>query len=94
MNSKAAYGRHLAQQCTTCHRTDGLNNGIPGITGWPADQFVAVLDSYKQGDRKNAAMVSIAQTMDEAQMQALAAHFGALKPAEAAAPQKAAGKKK
>ena len=76
---KVAYGRHLAQQCTACHRTDAVSNGIPVITGWPADQFVAVLDSYKRGDRPNAAMVSIAQTLGAEEMQALAAHFGAMK---------------
>lgn len=91
---KAAYGRHLAQQCTTCHRTDGVNNGIPVITGWPSDQFVAVLESYKMGDRRNEAMVSIAQTMGVEEMQALALHFSRIGPGLAAASQKAPAKKK
>ena len=24
-----SYGRHLAQECTGCHRIDGVDNGIP-----------------------------------------------------------------
>lgn len=91
---KLAYGRHLAQQCTACHRTDGVNNGIPVIAGWPADQFVAVLDSYKKGDRKNEVMVSITQMMGEEEMQALALHFAEIKPGLASAAQKASTKKK
>ena len=76
-----AFGKHLAQQCTGCHRIDGANTGIPAIIGWPADQFVAVLGAYKTGDRPNPAMVSIAQTLGDDEMTALAAYFGALKPA-------------
>lgn len=91
---KASYGRHLAQQCTVCHRTDGVGNGIPVITGWPADQFVAVLESYKKGDRRNEAMVSITQTMGEEEMQALAFHFAAIKQGQASAHQQKAPSRK
>ena len=92
---KAAYGRHLAQQCTVCHRTDGVGNGIPMITGWPMDQFVAVLESYKNGDRRNEAMVSITQAMGDEEMHALALHFAAMKPGQATAhQQKAPARKK
>ena len=30
------YGAYLAGECTTCHRIDGADEGIPSITGWPA----------------------------------------------------------
>jgi cytochrome c553 len=74
-----AYGQHLSQQCTACHRADGVRvGGIPAIVGWPADQFVAVLKSYKSGDRKNPVMISVTEPLGEDEMKALAAHFGAL----------------
>ncbi len=75
-----AYGEHLSGECTTCHRIDGTDNGIPPIIGWPADAFVAVLTSYRDGERNNAAMMSVAKSLDEQQMNALAAYFGSLKP--------------
>ena len=76
------YGRHLAQQCTACHRIDGVSQGgIPAIVGWPVEQFTAVLESFKRGERTNAAMVSIAQSLSDDEIAALAAYFGALKPA-------------
>ncbi|NJO22136.1 MAG: hypothetical protein HC868_03335 [Sphingomonadales bacterium] len=33
-----AYGRHLARECTSCHRIDGIDNGIPSIVGLPPDR--------------------------------------------------------
>jgi cytochrome c553 len=79
-----AYGQHLSQQCTACHRADGVRvGGIPAIVGWPADQFVAVLKSYKSGERQNPVMISVTEPLGEEEMNALAAHFGALpKPAQ------------
>ena len=74
-----AYGQHLSQQCTTCHRLDGVRVGaIPAIVGWPADQFVAVLRSYKSGERRNPVMISVTEPLGEEEMNALAVHFGAL----------------
>ena len=46
-----AYGKHLAQECTGCHRIDGIDNGIPSIVGWNADAFVATLKFYQSGAR-------------------------------------------
>ncbi|MGD9785773.1 MAG: cytochrome c [Hyphomicrobiaceae bacterium] len=73
-----AYGKHLSGECTTCHRIDGTDNGIPSIIGWPADAFVAVLISYRDGERTNQAMISVAKSLEEDQMAALAAYFGSL----------------
>lgn len=83
-----AYGRHLSQQCTTCHRVDGANTGIPSIIGWEKDQFLAVLDAYRTNVRTNEVMVSLAQSLGDAEMQALAAYFGSLKPVQAKPPAK------
>lgn len=75
-----AYGEHLSGECTTCHRIDGTDNGIPPIIGWPIDTFVAVMTSYKQGERPNQAMVSVARSLDEEQLNALGTFFATLKP--------------
>ena len=77
-----SYGRHLSSECSSCHRIDGVDNGIPSITGWDSETFVATLNFYREGARPNPAMVSVAQSLDEQQMQALAAYYGSLpKPA-------------
>jgi len=75
-----ALGRHLAGECVTCHPRDSRNVGIPVINGWPADQFVAVLKSYKARERDNPVMQSIAAALSDEEMAALAAYFETLKP--------------
>ena len=73
-----AYGKHLSAECSACHRIDGIDNGIPSITGWPVEDFAATLRFYREGARPNVAMISVAQSLDDAQVQALAAYYGAL----------------
>lgn len=73
-----AYGKHLAGECTACHRIDGVDNGIPSITGWPVEHFVITLGYYRTGARPNPAMVSVASSLDEEQMKALATYYGSL----------------
>jgi cytochrome c len=74
-----AYGKRLSSQCTTCHRIDGIDNGIPSIVGWPAEDFMFVLKAYRYGGRTDPEMVRAAQSLNEKQMQALASYFGSLK---------------
>ena len=76
-----AFGQYLSSECVTCHRLDGQDKGIPPIVGWPADQFVAVLKSYKAKDRDNKIMQTIAGRLSDDEMAALAAYYGSLKPA-------------
>jgi cytochrome c553 len=78
-NAKArSYGRHLAQECTGCHRIDGSSNGIPPIIGWDADRFVATMQFYRTGERTNPVMVSVAKSLDADQVRALAAYYASL----------------
>lgn len=76
------YGEHLAGECTTCHRLDGVDSGIPSIVGMDKETFVVVMKAYKTGDLTNAAMVSVAKSLDDEQLNALAAYFSSLKPKE------------
>jgi cytochrome c553 len=75
-----ALGEYLAGECVTCHRKDGDVKGIPSIIGWPQDQFVAVMQSYKAKDRPNPIMQTIAGRLGEAELAALAAYYETLKP--------------
>jgi cytochrome c len=82
---KIAYGRHLSSECAACHRPDGAAAGIPSISGRDPDDFVRVLNLYRNGQRNNPAMVSVAQSLEDDQIKALAAYFGSLpagKPAK------------
>jgi cytochrome c len=73
-----ALGRHLSRECSACHRLDGVDNGIPSITGWPSEDFVATIDFYRTGARNNPAMVSVAQSLSDEEIAALAAYYAAL----------------
>lgn len=75
-----AFGEYLSGECVTCHRVDGQDKGIPPIVGWPADQFTAVLQSYKAKDRANQVMQTIAGRLSDQDMEALATYFESLKP--------------
>ena len=69
------YGAYLAGECTTCHRTDGVDEGIPSIVGWPVDDFVIALHAYKLGTRVHAVMQMVAGRLSSEEIAALAAHF-------------------
>jgi cytochrome c553 len=77
-----SYGRHLAQECTACHRIDGTDNGIPAILGWEPERFAQTLEFYRTGERTNTVMGSVAKSLDGTQVRALAAYYASLpKPA-------------
>lgn len=80
------YGEHLSQECTTCHRRDGVDNGIPSILGMKPEDFEETLKFYKSGARENPAMVSVAQSLDDDQIKALGAYFATLPLPGKAAP--------
>jgi cytochrome c553 len=67
------YGRHLAQECGACHRPDAAAGGIPVIAGKPAGEIADLLHAFRGGRRTNPVMVSVARSLDETQIGALAA---------------------
>jgi cytochrome c553 len=73
-----ALGQHRAQECTSCHRIDGLDNGIPPIIGWDVESFVTTLAFYKNGQRTNPVMVSVTQLLSAEDMRALAIYFASV----------------
>jgi len=73
-------GQYLSSECVTCHQASGVQSGgVPSITGWPDEQFVSVMHSYKNKDRDNQVMRTIAARLSEEEIAALAAYFGELK---------------
>ena len=75
-----AFGEYLSGECVTCHRKDGQVKGIPAIIGWPTDQFIAVMQSYKAKDRSNPVMQTIAGKLSDKELEALATYYASLKP--------------
>jgi cytochrome c553 len=75
----AELGRYLASECTACHQISGRTVGsIPAIVAWPQDQFIAVMQAYRDRQRDNAVMQNIAGKLKDEEIAALAAYFGAL----------------
>lgn len=74
----AEYGEYLSGTCLTCHRADGVTEGIPRITGWTEQQFVGALQDYKAGIREHDAMQLIAGRLNDEEIAALAAYFAGL----------------
>lgn len=70
------YGAYLASECTTCHRPDGADEGIPSIVGWPVEDFVITLQAYKHGKRPHQAMQTIARRLSDEEIASLAVYFG------------------
>lgn len=89
---KLAYGKHLAQECTTCHRPDGRGQNIPVIYGLEVDYFRSTMIFYRTGARDNPVMNSVAQMLTDEQLDALAVYLATQKPAPA--PKAAPARKK
>lgn len=71
------FGEYLSTECTTCHRLDGEYDGIPVITGWYEEDFVLAMHAYKQKIRPHPVMQMMAGRLNDEEIAALAAYFGA-----------------
>nr|WP_316247497.1 c-type cytochrome [Roseobacter litoralis] len=69
------YGEYLASECTTCHQSDGSNAGIPGIIGWPVDDFVVAMHAYKRELRPHPVMQMMAGRLSDEEIASIAAYF-------------------
>lgn len=69
------YGEYLASECSTCHQDSGANDGIPGISGWPTEDFVVAMHSYKTKLRPHPVMQMMAGRLSDEEIAALAAYF-------------------
>ena len=69
------YGEYLASECSTCHQDSGANDGIPGISGWPTEDFVVAMHAYKTKLRPHPVMQMMAGRLSDEEIAALAAYF-------------------
>ena len=69
------YGKYLSSECLTCHQSDGSNQGIPAITGWPTEDFVVAMHAYKVKVRLHPVMQMMAGRLSDEEIAALAAYF-------------------
>ncbi len=72
------YGEYLSSECTTCHRADGADEGIPSITNWPTEDFVIAMHAYKAKRRPHPVMQMMAGRLNNDEIAALAAYFEGL----------------
>ena len=69
------YGAYLSSECTTCHQSDGDDEGIPSITGWPEGDFVIAMHAYKSKARVHPVMQMMAGRLSNEEIAGLAAYF-------------------
>jgi cytochrome c len=72
------YGEYLSAECTTCHLRDGGALGIPSITNWPVDDFVAAMHAYKVKLRPHPVMQMMAGRLSNEEIAALAAYYATI----------------
>ncbi len=81
-NELMEYGEYLSKECSTCHKKQAKTEGIPSIVGIEPESFIKILKAYKEGTLKNETMISVAKSLDDEQMKALALYFHSLKEPE------------
>jgi cytochrome c553 len=72
----AELGEYLSGECVTCHKPDAEpTGGVPEITGLPVEQFATLLLSYRNKERENPVMQTIAGRLSDEEIASLAAYF-------------------
>jgi cytochrome c553 len=90
-------GKAASAGCAGCHGDNGVSRipGTPSLVGLDQKYFVAAMNGYKTGQRKDELMKSLVSAMSEADINNLALYYATLKPARAQTPvagNQAAGK--
>jgi cytochrome c553 len=94
----AAAGAKSAPACAGCHGANGIspNDTWPNLAGQHAVYLARILGAYKSGAQMDVVMTPIAQSLNDADVQNLAAYYGGLsckaEPVESAIGDAAAGK--
>jgi cytochrome c len=81
-DDRRAYGEYLAGECVTCHHAAGEDKGIPNIVGMRRGHFIRLMRIYRSKKRPNPTMQTIAASLDDEQIAALAAYFSTLRKTE------------
>ena len=75
-----AIGKRLSTPCTVCHGPQGISSrpGIPSLAGMNAGYLASALRQYVYGARISEIMYVFQYTLEERDIQALAAYFSSL----------------
>lgn len=67
----------LTERCDRCHGINGnsIDPMVPAIAAQRADWLEPVLNAYRTGARKSAAMAAMSSVMSESEVKDLAAHY-------------------
>lgn len=80
-------GRDHMWSCASCHGAAGEGNAsTPRQAGQVSDYLLKQLVDFRDGTRDNAHMAYVAKTLDEGEMQALAAYFAQIRLPSLVAP--------
>jgi cytochrome c553 len=90
-------GKAAAAGCSGCHGETGISKmaGMPNLVGLDPKYFVAAMNAYKSGQRKNEVMRTLAAGLGETDLNNLALFYALQKPGKAQTPapgNQAAGK--
>lgn len=75
----AEFGRYLASECLTCHRTGTATSTIPNIFGMAESTFGIVMRAYRGRELPNPVMQNIASRLTDEEIAALALYFSETK---------------
>ena len=65
-------GAQLAAMCASCHRLDGLDQGIPSIIGLDANKLAGMMAEFKSDKRKSQIMGVVARSLSVEEVAAVA----------------------
>ena len=72
--------RFMAANCSYCHGHDGKSSGaIPGLAGLEAKYFIDQMKAFKDGSRPATVMQKHANGYTDAEYEAMAKYFAAVK---------------
>jgi cytochrome c553 len=68
-------GARLAATCTSCHRLDGQDDGIPSVVGQDAEGLTRKMQAFKSGERPSMIMHAVALTLSDEEVAILARYL-------------------
>jgi cytochrome c len=73
------FGRYLATECMTCHRSATAGGAIPNIFGMAEARFIVLIKAYREKQLPNPVMQSVASRLRDDEIDALAHFFAVTK---------------
>ena len=85
---KVDYAERFRTVCAACHGANGRSDmpGVPVLAGQPSLYAITQLFLFREGRRKNEAMIALAQPMKDADLRGYSDYIGTLAAVPAPAP--------